>query len=77
MLPLGSKQKYSFTSDLRAVWDIVGGSWLNWLLLCAPLGFASEMLGWGATITFSLVSCDVVISCLRGLRDQSAFWTGR
>lgn len=73
MLPLGTKNKYSLKSDLRAVWDIVGGSWLNWLLLCAPLGFASEMLGWGATITFSLVSCCVMNAGRRGLRDVGMF----
>lgn len=42
--------------DFVAVREIFLASWINLLLVCIPLGFASEAMGWGAVATFSLVS---------------------
>ncbi len=47
--------KTGVAKDLAVIYDIVCGGWISLLLLCLPLGFASEYMGWGAVATFSLV----------------------
>jgi hypothetical protein len=42
-------------SDLRGCWLLLTSSWLNLLLLAAPLGLAAHLAGWGASHTFALV----------------------
>lgn len=42
-------------SDLHGCWLLLTSSWLNLLLLAAPLGLASHLAGWGASPTFALV----------------------
>jgi hypothetical protein len=42
-------------SDLHGCWLLLTSSWLNLLLLAAPLGVASHLVGWGASPTFALV----------------------
>jgi hypothetical protein len=41
--------------DLGGCWRLLASSWLNVLLLAAPLGLASSLLGWGAAASFGLV----------------------
>lgn len=43
-----------FMRDYVAVSEIFLASWINLLLVCIPLGFASEAMGWGPVATFSL-----------------------
>ncbi len=64
--PLPSKRS-TLAADLRTVYDIVTGSWLNWLLLCAPLGVASAAMNYGATASFFLVRAAQSARCLAGL----------
>lgn len=45
-----------FVKDFLSVKEIVCSSYINLLLVCIPLGFASGLLKWGAVLTFSLVS---------------------
>lgn len=58
--PMSLRSDFSFAGktglarDLTTVWQILTGSWINLLLICTPLGFASEYLGWGAVSTFFL-----------------------
>lgn len=48
--------KTGVAKDVAVLYGIVTGGWVSLLLLCIPLGFASEYMGWGAVATFSLVS---------------------
>lgn len=41
--------------DIESSFELVKSSWLNVLLLAAPLGIASHMLNWDATTVFMLV----------------------
>lgn len=49
-----ASQQLGLRTDYLALKEIVFGSWLNLLLVCVPLGAASDALGWGATATFGL-----------------------
>jgi hypothetical protein len=51
----GAGKWFSPASDLHGSWDMLKSSWLNVLILAAPLGLASEALGWPPTATFTLV----------------------
>jgi hypothetical protein len=41
--------------DIESSFELVKSSWLNVLLLAAPLGIASHLLHWDATTVFMLV----------------------
>jgi len=41
-------------SDVAAFGALLASSWLNLLLLCAPLALAARLAGWGAPATFLL-----------------------
>jgi len=47
-------------SDFKAIFGLIFGSWMNVMLVCAPAGWLSGLLGWGATPTFLLVPLLVV-----------------
>lgn len=41
--------------DMESSWELLKSSWLNVLLLAAPLGIAAHALQWSATNVFLLV----------------------
>ncbi|GBF90059.1 calcium proton exchanger protein [Raphidocelis subcapitata] len=41
-------------ADLAGSWMMLRSSWLNVLIIAAPLGLAAELLGWGPSTTFVL-----------------------
>lgn len=45
--------------DVQALWGLVTSSYINVLLLTAPLGIMSARLGWPPVATFFLVRCFV------------------
>lgn len=45
---------WSFKTDLKAFTGLIFASWLNLLLVTAPLGIMSHFLKWGPTPTFIL-----------------------
>lgn len=51
---------WSFKTDVKAISGLVFSSWLNLLLVTAPLGIMSQYLKWGATSTFILNFCALV-----------------
>ncbi len=55
LMPAAEEIPYGPKRDLLAVKHMITSSWLNVLLICAPLGVASDLLGWGAVPTFVLV----------------------
>ncbi len=57
------------SKDMAVLYNIVCGGWLNLLLLCVPLAFASEFRAWGAMPTFMLVSNRVRLVGLHGVWD--------
>jgi hypothetical protein len=59
--------------DIESSFELVKSSWLNVLLLAAPLGIASHMLNWDATTVFMLVghgSCSRQSLIAEGHRRQ-------
>jgi hypothetical protein len=46
---------WSPLSDLKAIFGLLTGSWLNMMLVLVPLAFLGKHLGWSATAIFSLV----------------------
>lgn len=51
---------WSFKTDVKAISGLIFSSWLNILLVTAPLGIMSQYLKWGATPTFILNFCALV-----------------
>jgi hypothetical protein len=52
--PRGGGGLRALWSDVFAFGAILASSWLNILLLCAPLALAARLAGWGAPATFLL-----------------------
>ena len=51
---------WSFKTDVKAIGGLIFSSWLNLLLITAPLGIMSQFLHWGPTPTFILNFCALV-----------------
>lgn len=51
---------WSFKTDCQAVLGLLLSSWLNVLIITAPLGMASQLLKWGPVPTFVLNFCALV-----------------
>ena len=51
---------WSFKTDCKAVAGLLLSSWLNILIITAPLGMASQLLKWGPIPTFMLNFCALV-----------------
>ena len=59
-------------ADLAGSWTMLKSSWLNVLIVAAPLGLVAEHLGWGASAVFLLVrlrclECDVQCIAVRAM----------
>ena len=46
---------WSPKTDAKAIWGLLTGSWLNVMLVLAPLGYIAHHQQWSATLVFCLV----------------------